>query len=94
MDSDHLHHILQKLAGSKELADEILDVQKTLWSIHGIDPFVSSEILVWAPNVAGQHGKIPMRTVIDRLTTVFEFGGGRDEIIATLRKLGDEAARR
>jgi len=91
MNSVHLHHILQKLAGSDELADEILEVQKTLWSKYGIDPFVSSDILVWAPNVAGQHGKIPMRTVIDRLNAVFAWGE-KDDVVAELRKLGNEAA--
>ncbi len=92
MNDPHLHHILQKLAGSKELADEILQVQKTLWTKHKIDPFVSADILVWAPNKAGQHGKLPMRFVIDELNKAFKAGKDRDDIIDLLRSLGKIAA--
>lgn len=97
MDDAHLHHILQKFAGSKELATEILEVQKTLWSKYGIDPFVSADILVWAPNVAGQHDKVPMRVVIDELNAAFRRDASKGRystrrIIELLRKLGEDAA--
>ncbi len=89
---DHLHHILQKLIKG-ELADEVLEVQKKLWHEYEIDPFVSADILIWAPNIAGQHGTKPMRKVLAELNAVISAGASKEQVVATLRKLGEQSAK-
>ena len=91
MDRAHLHHILQKLARNTDLARDILEVQKKLLGI-GIDPIIGREILVYAPNITGQHGYDAMRPIIDRLNDAFRNRWGKKRIVALLKELGEEAA--
>jgi hypothetical protein len=87
----HLHHILAKLAGSKELATRVVEIQKILWEKHGIDPFMSTDIFVYAPN-RGVHSHEAIEYVVKQLEEFFKKPRSLKEVQKKLRQLGEWAA--
>jgi hypothetical protein len=61
---------------------------------HGIDPIGGLENLVWAPNVKGQHTLGSLQPIVDELKRLDNLGATRTDIVETLTKYGEQAAKR
>ncbi|MCM3177682.1 AHH domain-containing protein [Cytobacillus horneckiae] len=90
----HAHHILFKKGLGETQQKLVLEGQELLRK-YGIDPIISKENLVWAPNrVAGQHSIAALENVVNQLKAVDAAGADLDDIIEILEDLGKQAASR
>ncbi len=85
----HLHHILAKL-GRKKHQKAILEIQEKLWKDHGIDPFMSLDIFIFAPT-KGVHTNRAIEYVIDSMETFLKRKRSDAAVLKKLKELGDEA---
>lgn len=94
MTNPHAHHILFK-TGSGEAQQALVKEGQEILRRYGIDPVVGPENLVWAPNaVTGQHDKVAIQYVVDKLKAVEVDGGDYDDMVEMLKVLGQTAAER
>ncbi|MEN1939433.1 type IV secretion protein Rhs [Paenibacillus sp. 102] len=94
MKNPHAHHILFK-KGLDQKQQELVREGQGILRRYGIDPIIGEETLVWAPNaVIGQHSFDALEEVVNRLRVVEAIDCDFDNIVETLKDLGDIASTR
>jgi hypothetical protein len=91
MKNAHRHHILEVNGRAGEHRTLVREGQDILRS-YNIDPLQGPENLVWAPNKG--HTATAARNLVEELRTLKQVGADRDLIVDTLRRHGQQAARR
>ncbi|MBX3422771.1 MAG: hypothetical protein KF752_14550 [Pirellulaceae bacterium] len=85
----HLHHILPKL-GREVHRDQILKIQRKLWFDHGIDPFMSLDIFVFALT-KGVHTNQAIEHVLKELDVLLKSTKNTNKVLDRLKELGGQA---